>query len=476
MQSINKYLKPFYLFWAAFFVFLFVWLVFSSFADLNNLWLYQGQRVMGTSSLLSWKFIFPLAAVCLFWVCYLLDRAFEIKIKILYLEIGVLILLGIFYFRFSTKMPFGDALDWLNDFQPAYKELFGSSLLAHMIMRAVYLSGKTAFFSIYPLLGLWTVISYFMCLRKIESHFRREGEVSLLMGGFTRCLFVGWAFHLCFVKYYVEVSQLSIPLFLTTTFLFLDFLEKETMSSLLIAMVAYTITCTTHGVWTYLFPAFVLTTFFIKPHFIKKNWKGALSSTTLLPAIIVAAVCKGAYLMGFTVFQGDIFGGDDNQIFVQWYTEGCAFCQFPFFSSQHIIFIGNLLLLAVAPLVVQLGPWVSTRLVAIINERRMGDEAPTREPRSFLNGIIESENKVLQDPYFVFLFWASMGFFAFISIFNFDLGFPRDYDLMTIMSVMPWLFSAYMLYAFSFFQKPVFLVLFSLFSFYPWLTFHSWII
>ena len=237
-----------------------------------------------------------------------------------------------------------------------------------------------------------------------EEHASKSWQPSL--GAF---LYLGSGLHWLFFFGFLEVSFLSTPFFLLFLLFGIRYLrsdEHESRSQLLLSALSLSFACLIHGQNTFLLPA-------LPALVLLRQWGHgwrpisrevffALGAAAALVVIVVLILM----LAGFTIVVGDSNGGPGGPFVPLTIDKPTEYNWYPFFSFTHFVFVENILELLV-PLSITI---------------------------PFIVGLrwFRRESWSLSET---FLCITSLGYFAFIVLWNFDLGFPRDVDLMLSMGV-----------------------------------------
>lgn len=223
-------------------------------------------------------------------------------------------------------------------------------------------------------------------------------------------LWAGSAFHLVFFRGFVETTSLSILPVLAFVAFALDYLRTPVapLRRLVAPSSWVALGILVHGQVAFLAPVWPLTVLLKERGAGGRRLAGALGMVAAAAAATGAAVLALVAALGYRVVPGNIEGGGDTERLVPLGTP-FASAGLTLLSVSHLVRIGNILA-AAAPWLVLLG---IGRGLAEVRER-------PREP----------------DVELFFLGLLSLAYLGFVTLWNFDLAFPGDYDLMTTLSVV----------------------------------------
>lgn len=252
--------------------------------------------------------------------------------------------------------------------------------------------------------GAITALSLFAVLWEIGGDETRERRWAWMKIG--SLFFLGSALHVVFIRDYYEATLIGIPFLLWSLWAFVRYLRTEERGTrwLVLGSALLTLAALTHGQNAYLAPiAFAAPLLRERdPGSAARN--GAIVLGTAVVVFVATLIVTSA--MGYAIVAGDIYGGGDKETFVPLTEAGLAGAAvFLFFSADHFLQIANILFIVVP---------TGTFIAATLLWKRWN-------------------NALALDRTDAFLSICALGYIAFITLFNFDLRFPSDLDLMVTM-------------------------------------------
>ena len=263
--------------------------------------------------------------------------------------------------------------------------LLGSSLLSHLVYKLIYNAGLPIAYvsSISGFLAAWI----FFRISDEQVATKDANERALI-----RLCYLASGVHLIYFRSYVEVAMPSIPPAMVALLYLGRFVNSLRERDFIFALLAFTLACLFHGQHTFFFPALPIIAIVMLGWSQSKRWAKLVVLSVVIPAALTAFTVGGLNLF-FEVTRGDITGGVNGRMLV------------PLSSLFYLVHwwqVLNILLIA-APLL----PVAWVLVPSAVKRRAI--------PRNFL-------------------FCCTLYAFAYISLLSlweFDLGFPMDYDLMT---------------------------------------------
>lgn len=312
---------------------------------------------------------------------------------------GTLLMAGM-YFSYYT-VPLGDFWAAAVENELRLGILYQSSLLGTLILYVADIV-RMPLGWLAPMFGSMTTFLALFCLQQLT----RTHEEHKHLLPLATLVFFGSGIPLLFFRGYVEMTFLGLPWFL----LFLlssqrYFMSKSGLLWAAGAAVTLVLAGLTHGQFTFLLPLLPLLPWLKRG---RVEWNASVWKEWLIigacAAGTAALVIGGLLLAEFHLYTGDINGGGDGERFVPlWEVTGRA--RFTMFSWDHVWQTLNILLL-VSPLTF-FAPWL----------------------------VLHATNNRAHAAFTRLLAFGTLGYLAFMWLWNFDLGFPTDYDLMVSMGL-----------------------------------------
>ncbi len=282
-------------------------------------------------------------------------------------------------------------------------ELPASSVLSYVIYFIADFFALSNNQYISPFAGILAAFAYFKVLDALFVN--KNDEENLIIAAL---LYFGSSLHLVFFRDFVSLTQLSVAPLLASLYFAIHYCRSTTKRSdyaIFLASGCLTIATLTHAENIFLFPAIPIIIFLRRLP--RKQWYALAWETFGITALIVL-LCffTGLFAtkMGFPITPGDAFGGGDGKTFVPFGPPQTSSERFSLLSVAHAKEMGNILLV-LCPLFFLLP------LIAFSSQ--------------YMKVFLQPENVMLATMTFGYLF--------FIFLYNFDLGYPRNIDLMLTM-------------------------------------------
>jgi len=257
-----------------------------------------------------------------------------------------------------------------------------------------------------PLFGLATALAYFWTCNQLLN---RESQHWYFV---SRIFFLASGVHLIFFYGYLENTCTSVPFVL----LYLGWIVRymRTEGPGLIALAFSTLflglACLFHGQAVFLLPSLPMLILYrcgFRQWYLSAIKIPAILSLLILMFLVVTHALQAE--LGFSISPGNINGGGDEMHFVP-LTQTGIFARHTFFSWGHFREVLNILLSGV-PFLLFAAPLLLL--------------APLKE-----DGDVPGASSGV-------LVLLSLAYLGFITLWNFDLGYPTDYDLMFSLSLLP---------------------------------------
>lgn len=367
---------------------------------------------------------YPLISFVVFYglICFLI-RGLRFNIAS---NIACSSILLITYLAFEIN-PLGDHDHWVG--QSSEKVVWLSELLSNLTYSIFHIYEIDIKY-VAPAFGAITCFIYFILGNKLlpdssPVYFYFLYRLNFLATGFCILYYFG----------YIENTLLSIPFTLLYVYFSIRFLERKNaaLSQMVFASIFLGIACLFHGQNTFLLPSACL---FIIFDGLKNKRTARIIVRNILIIIIsvlllVGGVIFGVLFAGYGISSGNISGGGDAKMFVPVFSySSTIYTRFLMFSFEHLFDISNILMHC-SPVAIVL----SVFLIGL-----------------FLKGGFHTFSKRILSEYNPILLVLGVLFFCyfiFIFLWNFDLGFPVDLDLMVSLGFLVGLFSFHALYNFS---------------------------
>ena len=284
----------------------------------------------------------------------------------------------------ASVAPLGDQTQWLKHMQS--RELFVSEPLGQLLYK---LARSTGVVEYVPVVA--GMMAAFLFLTIGQSLAGRTRQAWLAVAG----TYLATSTHLVFFRGFVEHPPLALPLVLLFVWCGCRYVAKPERSRLVATTAIITVAALVHGSALFLLPAWWIT-IGVADSDSRQRWQrlGVALGTHIL---VVGACVLIVLAVGYRLSPGNAAGGGDGQMFVPlWSATG--FARFTFFSWAHLVQIANICA-AGSPVFLAIG-------VASIGR-----------PQETSGSSI-------------FIALLACAYLGFITVWNFDLGFPGDFDLM----------------------------------------------
>lgn len=334
--------------------------------------------------------------------------------------LGFMVLL--IYLTFQVQ-PLGDHDHWVS--QAKQNTLWASELLSNFLYYSVQANGLDIRY-IAPVFGFFVFLIYMALGRKFLFDGRSDGFTFIYRVGY-------WSIGVSGLYFfdYIENTLLSIPFVLLYFYFSLSFLVDKSsgFGTFVIAGVMLALACLFHGQNLFLLPSIYFILFFnsvICLHDTKEVFRRLVWVSSVFLGVM-SAVFFMLSIAGFGLSMGNVVGGGDGKMFVSISSEDATiYSRYFMFSFDHLLDISRI--------VVQAAP--TSIVFSLI---------------FLLGGIRKLTSKLLLDidPVLFALGMFSCCYIVFAFLWNFDLGFPIDLDLMVSLGVSIGLFSFYSIYLLS---------------------------
>jgi hypothetical protein len=327
--------------------------------------------------------------------------------RIVYL--GLSCLLVFLYYRVES-LPLGDTSQWIQ--HADRKRVFLSEPLTNMVyyyMKRLGMLGRVG-----GLIGFLNALLFFLVADRLSAGARAAKDVRF-RAVMIALAYVGSGVHLYYFAGTVENTYMSTPFLLGFLYYYAKYWHEDPGTgsrgvldrNMALASLFLSLAALFHGQNTFLYPALPMVAAW-------RYWRHtsarrvatdlAVSHAVIL---VTAAACYLALVaLGFEIAPGNVTGGGDESLFVPMGGKTNPFQQYVFFSTEHFGHVAGILSLA-SPL------FFAVPVLALAGVRQAGK-----------GGIL---NTALVVP--------ALGYISFIILWNFDYGFPADYDLMVSMGV-----------------------------------------
>lgn len=306
-----------------------------------------------------------------------------------------------------AAQPLGDSVHWR---QLAETDVLAlSEPLANLTFRVARLFGPQAIELVPPLAGALFAFVLLGVAERALVGARTARAAGLRVVIAATLVLGGW--QLVFARNYVENPPVSLPLLVVGLGSLARYARSDGASvARPVARPAAWLTLATlaHGMNAAMLPALLWCMLLKHP--------GRSALPALLRALAVAAATAIAtvaatlgalWACGFELGAGHVTGGGDDRLFVPLHVPAGTAYEFAMFDLAHAADVGNILLLA--------SPLALAALAGVLHRRW----------RRALAAAVRAQ------PAFAI---AGLGGLGSAAVFYFDLGFPRDYDLMVGMS------------------------------------------
>ena len=299
--------------------------------------------------------------------------------------------------------PLGDHLHWAR--QAGTNILWMSELLSNLIYNLVYNRGISIQY-IAPIFGWATCLVYLHIGKEIISETNSSYFTFLY-----RLSFLSTGTSILFYFNYIENTILSIPFSLLYLYFSIKFLKDNSKRlNLVAASLALSIACLFHGQNTFFIPSLYI--FIIIEGLRNSDYKNILRNMALSTIVIIATILTAitiTTMAGYQVLPGNINGGGDSAHFVPFFgADATRYTRFLMFSIGHLAEISNIVVHS-SPAVLIFSIMFTYRVAA-------------RKHDYFTS--------IRDEPVLVVTGVLTLCYLLFVILWNFDLGFPVDLDLM----------------------------------------------
>lgn len=324
-----------------------------------------------------------------------------------------------FYALQNLPAP-GDAAFLQGMYENAERRIWASEPLTHLLLTQTIAPQRLRLF-LPPLMGglsvwLWLRLPHLQNMARPDGPLKHDGRDLSLRG----MLIAAIPLQMVFYRGYIETMMIAVPaglLFLHALFRTAD---RPIQQNVIIASMALGLAVLVHGVhfvWLPVLPLLLWLCFIFKIRLPDSLTVGRIVSFSLVSVVIVVLMYVTGLglirLAGLELDWMNATGGGDGKAFVS-FTEDAAnpFIAYTFGSWDHIVAVFSILVYA-APLLL---PMLVMRIVRML-----------RMPPLSRRESIEAVD--------VALLLLTGAFAGFITLWNFDLGFFWDFDLIFSLSI-----------------------------------------
>jgi hypothetical protein len=286
-----------------------------------------------------------------------------------------------------------------------------SEALAEAILRVFYETGNwslTPFLS--PLCAVPVTFLAILTLLELVA----DGVHARPWRLFAVLLFASSGLHLLFFRGFVESTQIAAPFAIASVLLLARFTRSGDRRSANAAGLSAGLACLGHGSHTFWLPVLVLVPAFAAAGARQPRGKRIFGPLAIALGVMGAALLALELVDWLPVRMGNVTGGRDARSFVPLFEITSKWERYLFFSLPHFVEAANIFATSGLALLVLIPAFAGLRARVTWSFRQA-------EQRTYL--------------LFVLLFLAHAALFL---SWNFDYGFPRDYDLMTSLG-LTWL-------------------------------------
>jgi len=360
----------------------------------------------------------PAFQVCLL-ACYLLAVfIFRRSNNIWRSYLPLLAILIIYFCGVTNRNPLGDHdLLIAHAFDP---NISIAEPLAYFLYKLIikFTENSSYLNLISPSFGIFAVLSYFMLTHKLS-------EMIHIQQWVFKIALIAMPFPFFYTYGYIENTQLSTPFFIAFLWASMNYLSAKTIRMQWISWsglsLFLSLAILTHGQNWFVMPTIFLIPFIknISPNI--KNYAVKIISSALIFTALSFAIYKISMMQGWQVFPGSSLGGGDGLRFVPLNTsELNKYATFTMFSLEHLVQISSIIIFS--------GFYILSAPAILIF-------------RSLLGSGWDRMNDAHRNPAVILLSITSLGYLSFITLWNFDFGFPVDVDLMLTMGISLSLFN-----------------------------------
>lgn len=365
--------------------------------------------------------IAPLPA---FQVCLLTSYLFAVfffrRSKNIWLSyLPLLVILIIYFFGVTNRNPLGDHdLLIAHAFDP---NISIAEPLAYFLYKLIikFTKNPSNLNLISPLFGIFAVFSYFMLTHKLSKMINIEEWMFKLV-------FIASPLPFFYTYGYIENTQLSTPFFIAFLWASLHYLSAKKLRIQWISWgglsLFLSLAILIHGQNWFVMPTILLLPFCKDTSPTIKNYVVKIISSTLIFLALCIAAYRISMMQGWQFFPGSSLGGGDGLRFVPLNTsELNKYATFTMLSLEHAVQISNLIVFT--------GFYILSAPLILLFRRLQGH-------------LVDPIYVTYLNPAVILLAITSLGYLSFITLWNFDFGFPRDIDLMLTMGISLSLFNA----------------------------------
>jgi len=310
-----------------------------------------------------------------------------------------------------TVLPLGD--DWFIQAQQLPCCMF-SEALGHALYKFIFTNELwhiTPFIA--PAAGSVTCYLVLRTLLLLTSDIAENHRTEWRF--FSILLFVSSGVNLIYFKDYIETTQIASPFAVLSVYLLIRFCKTGRIVFSYYAAVFWSLAFLVHASNIFWWPVFFIISYYVDCYYHRKKCKFCFLLPGLLSIILIIVIMLMLNSVeGYRIFAGGAAGGGDGKMFVPLMVASSRYEHYLLFSQSHfsdvatIMSITNFFFIFAGP-------------IYLLSWRKIGKSKDLYlEPLSML---------------FVLIFLAH---FTMVFFWNFDLGFPHDYDLMTSIGML-WL-------------------------------------
>jgi hypothetical protein len=331
-----------------------------------------------------------------------------------------IVLASIAFYALQNLPALGDAAFLQGMHEKGERRVWASEPLTHLLLTQT-IAPQTLRLFLPPLMGglsvwLWLRLPDLIPLNHREPLLKREVRDLSVRG----MLITAIPLQMVFYRGYIETMMIAVPAGLVFLHGLFRAADRPSPRSIIIVSSALGLAVLVHGVyffWLPVLPLLLWLCFIFKIRLHDSLTVGRILSLSLISVVIVALLYAGGLglirLAGLELDWMNASGGGDGKAFVS-FTEDAAnpFIAYTFGSWNHIVAVFSILVYA-APLLL---PMLVMRIVRMV-----------RMPPPSLRDVMS--------PADVALLLLTGAFVGFITLWNFDLGFFWDFDLIFSLSI-----------------------------------------
>lgn len=312
---------------------------------------------------------------------------------------------------FSASMVrLGDHQYWVD--RSREPVLDKSEFLSNLLYHIIYLTNGPYDY-IAPIAGFFTALTFMVLARNVI-----KDNLD-----FAALAFLASTVNIVFFRDFIENPPLSVPFILLYANYLVKYYKQPQRGYVNILAAAFflAMACLFHGQNTFISPAILLVIFLKKSNNFSKIIRDS-GFALLMATGVIFLIYSALSLTHLEIIPGNMHGGGDYQMFVP-LLEIKGYSQYTMFSLQNFSKVGNILIL-VSPLLL-----ISPVTLAL---------------------VFFSKNRFQPILYNLPLTILSLGYMAFLFLWDFDLGWPTDHDLMTTMGLpLALVYTAYLISLFK---------------------------